>query len=82
MGDIGDRADVRALLTAHEDLLMFIIDPISDPERGVWRSQLQRLAERYVSTVAEVRNAQLSVHLVAGDSRRDGVRMFASSAAG
>ncbi|MDV7088652.1 hypothetical protein R4369_31295 [Rhodococcus opacus] len=82
MGDIGDRADVRALLMAHEDLLEFLIDPVSDPERGVWRSQLQRLAERYVNTVAEIRNAHLSVHLVPGDTRREGVRMCASGDAG
>jgi hypothetical protein len=78
--DIGDRADVRALLGTHQELLRFLTNPIGDPERGVWRSQLQRLAERYVSTVADVRAAHLSVRLIPGDTNRDGVRMFVSGA--
>lgn len=79
---IGDRSDIRALLGAHGDLLLFLTEKDCDPERGVWRAQLQRLAERYVRTVAEVRDAGLLVELAGGDTSRDGLRLFISGAAG
>lgn len=80
--DIGDRSDVQALQGAHGDLLLFLTDRDSDPQRGVWRSQLQRLAERYVNAISEVRDAGMAVEVAGGDTTRDGLRVFISGAAG
>ncbi|ELB93165.1 hypothetical protein Rwratislav_10383 [Rhodococcus wratislaviensis IFP 2016] len=68
--DIGARSEVGALLEAHEDLLVFLTEQDADPDRGVWRSQLQRLATRYVQSAAALRDAGMSVDLTDGDTSR------------
>ncbi|MGV9869307.1 hypothetical protein [Rhodococcus koreensis] len=77
--DVGARPDVGALLEAHADLLAFLTEQDADPDRGVWRSQVQRLTARYARSVAAVRDAGMSVHLAGGDTSRDGMRMFVSA---
>ncbi|ELB92928.1 hypothetical protein Rwratislav_11538 [Rhodococcus wratislaviensis IFP 2016] len=76
VSDLGDRPEVRALLSSHADLLAFLTDTDPAVERGTWHAQLQQLGDRYASHVVAVRRAGLSVVLADGDTRREGIKVF------